>query len=76
LEVGGGLTSVVLHFILPLVAQKIEAEGIQFRIDFLEESLTKLHKVLRFDPALKYGALHPLAIVETCLGDPTQTVGT
>lgn len=71
-KIDGGLTTMMFDFIFPVFSQKVETDGILFRVDFLEKALSELNKVCGFNPAFKNGKLDALTVIKTGLGDATQ----
>ena len=63
----------MLHLALIVVAQLVEAQTVQRRVD--ERRQLRLENgILRgIQQTLEHGVLHPLAVVHTALGDFAQT---
>ena len=71
-------SSVVLNPPLPIVAKKIETQAVVFKIRELKQCRAKLHPPIVFQQTFENRILHPLTVVEACLGDapePSFAVG-
>lgn len=65
--------SVMLHFMMPVTAQMVEAQAVGFGIDNIQQSRFKGDKLCWIHFALEDGVLNPLAIVEASFGRAPQT---
>ena len=77
-RIDGRFGSVVLNPSLPLVAEEIEAQTVAFKIRELEQCRAKLYPLIVFQQTFENRILHPLTVVEACLGDapePSFAVG-
>jgi len=61
------------HFVSPVRTKEIETEAILFRINFLNQSLTKNGPLGGIDNTFKYGVLHSLTIIFACFGNTPQS---
>ena len=63
----------MLHLALIVVAQLVEAQTVQRRVDEGRQLCLENGILRGIQQTLEHGVLHPLAVVHTALGDFAQT---
>ena len=71
-DVVAGVGPMVLHLVLPIRAEVIEAQAVGLRIDDVKQAAFEHHELRRVNLALENRILHALAIIETGLGSAAQ----
>jgi hypothetical protein len=69
---------VVLDPALPFVAKEVESQAVVLKVRELKQCRAKLHPLIVFEQTFENRILHPLAMIETGLGDtpePSFSVG-
>ena len=68
------LAAKVLDLALVLLSQIVEPQAVLFRIHDLAKLMLQTAALCRIQQTLKHGILHPLAIIDTLLGDLPKTL--